>query len=250
VLFPLPGNYGDEPANTPTIDLKDSSPGELSRGIDQLSQGFASSSAGTSPSRVNPNAIKLTAPGNIFYYAHGSLLQLVMFAPDGTYVEHVDQAPNGNWLGMLNIQSKGRSFPADLYADEVLYYLERLLPRHYNLIRFMSNHEPVDEPALQAKTAGDRLAMAREIGVTVFNPFTKHAAKVGSDKPQPGELVAAAPSAAAAVAIVLRSGEVVTLNQLSAGVPPTAAGKGPGQPRNPGQPVKPHGPPPLGGRKM
>jgi hypothetical protein len=243
-LMPMPGSAGDAGNGAPgQPPLK--ATGNLTEGLqldmNELSKSFDAGSQ--NGRRVDPKAIEPKTPGNIYYYTSGKLLQLVLFAPDGTYMEYVASNPNTNWLALLNIKSSGRSFPADLYANQVLLYMERVLPRNYNLVRFMSNNEPLPEPVLQQRTAAERLKMSDELGITVFNPYTKHAAKAAEAPPKAGDF-AAQP---VPVTLALRSGEVVSFDQLSAGLlPPGAAKPGPAKPGP--KPTKPSSPPPLGGR--
>jgi hypothetical protein len=241
----------DAPQSPPDIKEMTKPGGALEHGFqldtDQLTAAAQSQGSGRSM-RVDPAAIDHHPAGDIYYYAKNGLLQLVMFAPDGTYMEYVAEVPNRNWLDLLNIKPGGHSYPADLWANEVLFYLDRLLPRHYNLVRFMGTAEPLSEPQLQKSGALERVKMAHELNVNVLNPYNKHATNI-VDAPKPGELKLdkAAP---VPVQIALRDGKLASFEQLSGG--PGSGHPEPGQQKPQGKPQpkpkNPHKAPPLGGR--
>jgi hypothetical protein len=251
-LFPLPGNVdADSPEASGQAPLKAS--GNIQDGLTLDAHALSEqmmAAAQDSSARVNPKAVQPQSAGDVFYYAKDGMLQLVLYAPDRTYMEYVAFVPNQDMLANLNIKSGGRSFPADLYANEVLYYLERMLPQHYNFVRFMAGAQPLPEPELQRKSAQERLDMASDIGVTVFNPYTKQNAQVASKTPQPGELAAGDPAEPTPVRLALRSGELVSFEQLSAGEATAPAAGNAATPRVPAKPTPPSGPPPLGGRQV
>jgi hypothetical protein len=232
---------------------------EMTRGGRGLEQGFeldtsqltaaAQAQGGGRLQRVNPKAVDHHPAGDIFYYAKSGLLQLVMYAPDGTYVEFVSQVPNRSWIDWLTLKAKGGSFPADLFANEVLFYLDRLLPRHYNMVRFMGNAEPLAEPQLQRSGAIERLKMARELSVTVLNPYNKRPIEANA-APKAGQLVLDNEHPVP-VRIALKDGKLSSFEDLTLG--PQAGGnerpRQPGKPAGPTKPKKPRTAPPLGGRK-
>ena len=148
------------------------------------------------------------------------------------------------WFG-----KDGHTFPADLYANQVLFYLQRLLPKHYNLVRFMANAEPLTQVALRSTTPDSRLKMAHDLNVTVWNPYTKHPTKA-APAPAAGEL-ANANNKQGEVTLQLKGGELASYSQLSRGTQAPGLGAGPaakpGTEKTPAKPKKPS-PPPLGGR--
>jgi hypothetical protein len=250
--IPMGGESASPGEGAKPPDLKEltRAGGALEHGIqidtDQLTAA-AKAQGNSGATRVNPDAIGHHPAGDIFYYAKSGLLQLVMFAPDGTYTEFVSQVPNRYWLDILNIRSAGRSYPADLFANEVLFYLERLLPRHYNLVQFMGSEEPLSEPQLKKSGALERVKMARELSVSVLNPFNKKPANI-AEAPQPGELKLD-PASPVPLRIALRDGKLASFDELSAG--PGSGRPEPGRQQPAPKQQKPKGPrkaPPLGGR--
>jgi hypothetical protein len=115
----------------------------------------------------------------VLFYTKDSLLQLVMFAPDGTYCEWVDEVPNVNFRNYLRLRGDDPSGQL-LASAELLYYAQYVLPRYYNLAQFMSNLPTESSFNLDSAGASRRIEMAKSIGVTMRNPYTKQAIQVGS----------------------------------------------------------------------
>lgn len=252
-VFDIPQPGEDEPA--PDIAQLMRS-GQLGSGVqvdlNELTSAALSQGMQTDARRVNPLAITPKDPGSIYYYSKDGLLQLVMFAPDGqTYVEHVNEVPNRGWLDALSIKSEGGlSFPDDMFANQVLYYAERMLPRHYNLVRFMGSSKPLTETELRRCGAPERIQLAAELGVTMFNPFRQRAARVLAE-PELGDFLAAAQPLP--LVMVLKSGQPATFASLTRGEADLRTARTPGQApagRQPAaKPDKPRPTPPMGGRK-
>jgi hypothetical protein len=199
--------------------------------------------------RVDPRAIKPFTAGGVFYYVNGDMLQLVMFAPDGTYVEHVDEHPSVKWTRGMGTPPGGKFWPDSLFAAQVMYFLESGLPQYYNLVLFMSDREPLPNDALGKAGAAERLKMADELGITVWNPHTKRAIAVAPQYKR-GDLMEVDPQAPLPLHICMDKGAVVNLAGL--GVKGASTAKPPPpqpKPEKP-KPTKPGGgAPPMGGRK-
>jgi len=163
--------------------------------------------------RVDPQAIKDIVPGDVFYYVQGELLQLIIYAPDRTYVEWVDEVPNVNFREGLSLSTENTVFPADLYSLQVLYYTEELLPEYLGLFRFMADRDSPPQAALQALSAAERLPLAQEFGVTVLNPLT-HQPAAALAQPSPGDFVLADGSREAPLLVYLSSGKVAMSTDL------------------------------------
>jgi hypothetical protein len=167
---------------------------------------------GVLSSRVNPRKVQNIVGGDIFYYTSDSLLQIVLYAPDGSYYEWVDEVPNHNYLEHL--QLRGSDPTGQLLASaEVLYYMQYVLPRYYNLVQFMSGLPTETPQALERAGASRRLEMARSIGVTVRNPFSKQplALATGSGAAEAGSLAWDEPT----IGILLSDGSPATLADLA-----------------------------------
>lgn len=130
--------------------------------------------------RIDPKAIRDHTGGDIFYFTQNDMLQLIMYAPDGTYIEWVEVSTNQNLVRRLGIVRGGPLWPTGQYAAEVLYYLERMLPQHYNMMLFMASKEPLEEVSLTATPAARRIEMAKELDIDVRNPYTRMALGVGT----------------------------------------------------------------------
>jgi len=127
----------------------------------------------SSPLRVDPAGIRSPEPGDVLYYNDGNVLQLVMFAPDGTYVEYVANSPDRRWLSTMGLDSVDYQWPWDVYAAEVLLFCEELLPQYYSLYRYMANEEDIPRHRLAAYNAQQRIDLAAELKISIWNPFTK-----------------------------------------------------------------------------
>ena len=195
--------------------------------------------------RVNPKSIRGWNAGDIYYYVDGDLLQLVMFAPDGSYMEYVDETPNQSKLNRITARIEGARFPDDWLAAQVLYFTEALLPQYYNMVEFMGSRETIPGPQFDKMDAARRLELAEELGVTVMNPFTRQPAILTVEFSE-GDFIDPAPEAVVPLHLCLHGGRVLTHGELIRG---DAV-----QPRTPAtnQPEKPKkrpGSPPMGGRK-
>ncbi len=187
--------------------------------------------------RVDPRRIRQFDGGDVYYYVAGDMLQLVMFAPDGSYIEHVDQAPNGNWRSRLATPG-GSLWPDSVLAAEVLYFTGDLLPRHHNLVEFMGERETLAPARFAELGTDERINMALDLGIVILNPFSRQPAMAVTEHTV-GELMAAEPGDPT-LRICMRDGRAWTLDELheQAGGP---AGGG-------DRPDKPSRPP-LGGRR-
>jgi hypothetical protein len=140
----------------------------------------------TGPLRVDPGMIRDYSGGDVYMYVRDELLQLIMFAPDGTYFERIDEIPNANYRE--NLQLTTGVAPDALYLAQVLYYLGNLAPQYSNLVRFMGNRETVPGAMFPTLPPAKRLSMSEEIGVTIRNPVTRRPIAV-SATPSPGDIV-------------------------------------------------------------
>jgi hypothetical protein len=197
---------------------------------------------GAQQMRVDPQAIKDIVAGDVYYYVEGELLQLIIYAPDRTYVEWVDEVPNVNFREGLSLSTEGTVFPADQYSLQVLYYAEELLPEYLGLYRFMADLDSPPQAALQNLSAAERLPLAQEFGVTVLNPFT-HQPAAATAEPSPGDFVLAEASREAPLLVYLSSGKVARATDLrskGALTEPQAVDKEPGKSKPPkGKPSRP-----------
>jgi hypothetical protein len=244
-LFEVPETAGEATApdivqlhnsgrlDSPKLDMSRMADAALAQGVQ------------TNSRRVNPQAVTPKDPGSIYYYTKDGLLQLVMFAPDEeTYCEFVCEVPNRSWLDALAIRTTGLSFPSDMFANEVLYYAERLLPRHYNMVRFMGDLPPLHESELQRSGAAERMRLAHELGITLYNPYRKRAAKV-VEAAALGEFVNG--KAPLPLLMTITNGDNASFASLTRGEPSQPAPRAkPGQ--KPAKPGKPKPTPPMGGR--
>lgn len=168
------GVEGSQPA-TPPQDSGDGAVGPFS-GITFESPQFGSQN----PPRVVPGSVRNYTAGDIFYYVDGDVLQLIMYAPDGTYYEHFDPVPNNSWLQMLDMAPASPTWADDILAAQVLHFTQNLVTEHYNHVLFMSGQEPLPYRYLTGSNAASRIEMAREMGVLLLNPYTKEALSVAS----------------------------------------------------------------------
>jgi hypothetical protein len=203
-------------------------------------------------SRVDPRKIKDPEPGEVFYYTAGGLLQLVMFAPDGTFTEYVDESPNRSWLGRFRTNAMAATWPDDLFAAEVLFYLEQLLPQYYNLAKFMGDQETTPRPAFTEMGGDELLLLADELGITPLNPVTKKPLALSAELAD-GDLCEPDPAARNPLHISLPGGRVVALAELRAGANAPDSADQPEEPeagytRRGEKADKPKAPP-MGGRK-
>lgn len=147
--------------------------------LGNLGQTLQDVSLDTSP-RVDAQQIRLFSGGDIYYYVAGDLLQLIMFAPDGSYVEHVDHKPNGRWRAELATPAGGL-WPSSVSAAQVLFFTEELVLRHHNLVEFMGDRETVPSAGFEGIGAAERIERALDLGIVVLNPFTDQPAMVSAE---------------------------------------------------------------------
>ncbi len=133
----------------------------------------------SSPLRVDPQDVTSPTPGDVLYYSNGKLLQLVIYAPDGTYVEYVQNSPDQRWLSTMSVSAAEYEWPWDVYAAQVLLFSEEMLPQYYSLYRYMSDQEDIPRHRLATYSAQQRIDMALELGIVIWNPFSKSPIKAG-----------------------------------------------------------------------
>jgi hypothetical protein len=204
--------------------------------LDSLGQTLQALSLNSLP-RVDPRRIRQYDGGDIYYYVAGDMLQLVMFAPDGSYIEHVDQSPNGNWRSRL--ATPGSSlWPDSVLAAQVLYFTGELLPRHHNLVQFMGERDTLAPAQFPELSTDELLNMALDLGIVILNPASHQPAMVVVEHTV-GEFV---PKQAGdpALRICMRDGRAWTLDELH-----EQAGGPTGGDERPDRPSSP----PLGGRR-
>ena len=196
--------------------------------------------------RVDPTRIRRFTGGDVFYYADEELLQLVMFAPDGSYIEYVDETPNMRWQDRLETPASGM-WPDSVYAAQLLYFSSDLLPQHHNLVQFMGDREWLSMAEFARVGAAERIGMAEALNITMLNPFTRERITSGAEFSL-GDFVEADQEAPLPLRMWLRDGGAWTLADLHGAEP--AADEGPaaapgGEEEAPPAPKRP----PLGGRK-
>ena len=142
------------------------------------------------PNRVDPKAIRSFDGGDIFYYTKGELLQLIIYAPDGTFVEWVDELPSANYRSSLMLRPNQ---PKDnLYAAQVLFYVESLAAQHYNLVQFMGDATTVPGAAVASLPGSKKIELAGRIGIFVLNPVTRKP-ETAATKCSPGVILEGTP---------------------------------------------------------
>jgi len=229
---------------TPTPNLVgDGEPGDgngLPGGFDPsaLAGVFGDNEPG--PLRVSPRAISNYDPGDIFYYVDEDLLQLVVFAPDGTYVEHVDEVPSANWRSQLGVKVAIVPRPGDLHAAAVLFFTETLLPQYYNLVLFMSDAETLLLNTLSTMGAQERITLTQELDIVMLNPYTKQPIVLAEEYSR-GDFIEPDPQKPVPLHLCLRDGRVLSLTDL--------VGTMESLDTEPPKEEKPKSRPPLGGRK-
>ncbi|MEZ5339741.1 MAG: hypothetical protein R3F46_15950 [bacterium] len=130
-------------------------------------------SMSNNPLRVDPSDVPAPSPGDLLYYTNGRMLQLVIFAPDGTFVEYVQSSPDQRWLSIMSVDSNDYEWPFDVYTAEVLLFAEELLPQYYNLYKYMSDQGDIPRHQFASFDAQQRIDMAAELGITIWNPYSK-----------------------------------------------------------------------------
>jgi hypothetical protein len=198
----------------------------------------------TAKQRVDPGKIRYFTAGDIYYYASGDLLQLVIFAPDGGYLEFVDESPNLRWQGILQAPP-GAPWPDSITVAQVLFFADRLLVQHYNLVEFMGGRETIPTVRFAATGAGERIAMAQHLGIAICNPSTQQPIAVAAGA-STGNFSALDPAAPMPLRIWMRDGSAWSMDELhgfdaSQPVESSSVEKPPEKPERK--------PPPMGGRK-
>jgi hypothetical protein len=202
---------------------------------------------GNASARVNPAAIRDHDPGDIFYYAKGDLLQLILFAPDNSYFEYVDEQPNGNYRGNLRLRTNQ---PAEnLYAAQVLYFVETLAGQHYNLVQFMGDQKTVPGAQVGQLPGSKKIELAGRIGITVVNPITKKPLTAGKEC-SPGNILEGTPLKICTATGPALSMAEMTMGREEQGAMPAPKAKPQAKPK-PGtrQPGGPRPGAPGGGRR-
>jgi hypothetical protein len=157
--------------------------------------------------RVSPAAIRDHDPGDIFYYTKGDLLQLIVYAPDNTYFEWVDEIPNANFR--VNLQLRPNQPVENLYAAQVLYYVDSLAAQHYNLVQFMADGQTVPGATISGLSGSKKIELAGRIGVTVVNPIT-HKPETAVKQCSPGAILEGAP-----LKICTATGESLSMTDMT-----------------------------------
>lgn len=208
----LPGNFenpagiGAPPAFGPPVTGGNNGPNANPSGLPPQETWIFSSAGGR---RVDPAKISGWSEGDIFYYAKNDLLQLVLFAPDGSYYEWVDEVPNPNYREHLRLRSTNDPDGNKQYSSAVLYFSEILLPRYYNLVQFMANKSTEPQQALDRSSLEQRLAMAQDLGIAIRNPLA-HKQAIAIDG-GPGDFVS---GGGEELQIALANGQPATLLDL------------------------------------
>lgn len=147
--------------------------------------------SGTGRTRVDPKAIRDFEAGDVFYFTGGDLMQLVLYAPDGTYYEWIDEVPESRFRDQLMVP---QGAPTDhIFAAAVLYFVERQSPKYHNLVQFMGDRPTLPGASLNDLPADKRVELAERLGITVTNPFTRREIEIVTEC-SPGNLLASASS--------------------------------------------------------
>lgn len=176
----LPGNF-DVPSSSDftTPPAGTGSGGSALPGGLPPAESWSVTGGGGGGRRVDPAKVTGWTEGDIFWYRSGGMLQLVLFAPDGTYYEWVDEVPNPNYRDNLRLKVKKDPDGAALYAAQLLYFCDWLLPRYYNLVQFMASEPTEPQQALQRTPASQRVAMASKLGLEMRNVLTHDPISIG-----------------------------------------------------------------------
>lgn len=174
----LPGNFDVPTASSPPMTSPAPADGgaQGTSGLPPVDSWTFSNSAGR---RIDPAKVTGWTEGDIIYFVNGGLLQLVLFAPDGSYYEWVDEVPNPNYRDSLRLRAKKDPEGTALYSAQLLYFAENLLPRYYNLVQFMASKETQPQQALQRTPASERIAMASALGLEMRNVLTRQPISIG-----------------------------------------------------------------------
>ncbi len=176
----LPGNFDMPTASGPpmTSHAPGAEPGasQGTSGLPPVDSWTFSSGVGR---RVDASKVSGYVPGDIFYYVNEGLLQLVLFAPDGSYYEWVDEVPNPNFRESLRLRVKKDPEGTALYSAQVLYFTEQILPKYYNLVQFMASQPTEPQQALQRTPASERISMASKLGLEIRNVLTRQPISIG-----------------------------------------------------------------------
>jgi hypothetical protein len=191
------------------------------------------------PLRIDPAGVVAPSPGDVLYYTDGDLLQLVIFAPDGTYVEFVANTPDRRWLSTMGLHAADYEWPWDVHCAAVLLFTEELLPQYYSLYRYMSNQEDIPRHRLAAFDAQQRIDMAAQLKIVIWNPFSKVPIKA-TETPSRGDFLQEPGSPPAPIIIVLNNERLFTLADAIASVGNAPGSTNPifGEPKNPGNEKK------------
>ncbi|MDQ3022975.1 MAG: hypothetical protein M3R04_01125 [bacterium] len=144
----------------------------------------------TGTNRVDPAEIRDYEPGDVYYYTKGDMLQLIIFAPDQTYFEWVDESPNANFRA--NLQLREGQPAENIYAAQVLYYVETLAAQHYNLVQFMADGSTIPGAAVASLPGSKKIELAGRMGITVVNPVTRQP-ETSAKECSPGLILEGAP---------------------------------------------------------
>lgn len=197
--------------------------------------------------RVRPEAVSDKTAGDVFYYTKNGMLQLVMFAPDGTFVEHVDSVPSRGWLERIRLGKASKYWPQGVYAAAVLYFSEFMLPQYYSLVQYMANKDSKAPAQFDQVGPAERIKLAGELGLELRNPFTKQPIEVATDA-TPGAYRSPGADAATPLRVWMADGNAASLQDLRpASAEQQAAPKAKTPVKKPA-PKRP-GAPPMGGRK-
>ncbi|MBN2081981.1 hypothetical protein JW859_07220 [bacterium] len=203
--------------------------------------------AGATPSalpRVDPRRIRTYTGGDVYYYASGDLLQLIMFTPDGGFLEYVDETPRRNWHEKLT--GTAAMWPDSVLVSAVLFFCENLLLPNYNMVEFMGNRATLPVASFDEIGAGQRVELAAALNIAIRNALTGEPVGIAAEY-SAGDFAPGDPAAPTPLLIYLRDRQTWTLEKLAGigdnGPEQLADGAGPNWSGD--KPSRP----PLGGRK-
>jgi hypothetical protein len=211
VGLPFNVELGSAPAPAPTpAPIGDGEEGEGDSG--QI-EGITMLAAEPVHFRVDPTRITTANPGDIFYYADGEILQLLMYSGDGVYAEYFEIAPNGRWAAKVGLREAGQYWQQDVLAAQVLFFTGELLPQHYNHVQFMAEQPLATYTAPQRVDPWSALEMAADLDIVILNPSSKQPIVV-SEGSSRGDFIDLSAGGSQLLTIGLQNGRASTLSQL------------------------------------
>lgn len=163
--------------------------------------------------RVDPTRVDNVTPGDVFLYSTEETLQVLIYAPDGTVHELFHNSPNRYWQSQLQVDGAVAYWPEDLFAAQLLFFAEDILPQSYNHVLFMSDHETLPTAQLNSFGIVDRITMAAELGISLLNPYEERMIDVSTEY-LAGDFIITNQAIPVPLQICLRGNRISTRQQL------------------------------------